>query len=99
MKIYKLKFNNKEEALTSLIEKGVLTEDQSFGEGILAVVEVGKIAETQGEYDHEGTQIVAPVYIDGYHYDVMSEIELDFENSVIPKNPRHTFLGESNFFN
>jgi hypothetical protein len=36
--------------------------------------------------------LTAPVLADGYHFDVMTENEIDFENAIEPENPRHTFL-------
>ena len=35
-----------------------------------------------------------PTYRDGYHFDIMSEKEIDFgENEIFPNNPKHTFAG------
>lgn len=96
IKIYKLKYPNKETAIADLKAKGVYNEDLSFGNGIHAVVEVGKVILTDGTYDEQGNEITAPIYADGYHYDVMSEIEIDFGvyciNDLV-NVPKHTFLG------
>lgn len=35
---------------------------------------------------------IAEVF-DGYHYDVMSEQEIEFESKVEVNNPKHTFAG------
>ena len=40
IRIYKLKYTDKETALSDLISKGVYTEDLSFGNGIHAIVEI-----------------------------------------------------------
>ena len=88
MKIYKLKYVNKETAISDLLDKGVYTEDLSFGEGIHAIVELGKIVINQP------TEEIKPIFAEGYHYDVMSEQEIDFkENEIVVNNPKHGFLG------
>lgn len=90
--IYKLKYPDKETAIADLIAKNVYTEDLSFGNGIHAIVEIGSVVLTDGTYDEQGNEITAPIFADGYHYDVMSEIEIDFgSNRIFPNNPRHTF--------
>jgi len=96
MYIYKLKYSDKETAISDLITKGVYikTEDGlSYGQGIHAIVEIGLIVLENGVYDEEGNEITAPVYADGYHYDVMSENEIVFDNAIEVKNPKHTFAG------
>jgi hypothetical protein len=88
MKISKLKYTNKETAISDLLDKGVYTEDLSFGEGIHAIVELGKICINQP------TEEIKPIFAEGYHYDVMSEQEIDFkENEIVVNNPKHGFLG------
>ena len=95
MKIYKLKYTDKETAIADLLSKKVyvkqtIDEEEflSFGEGIQAVVEIGKIC------INEPTQEIKPIFADGYHYDVMSSYEIDFkENEIIVNNPKHSFLG------
>ena len=94
MQVYKLKYSDKETAIADLIAKGVYTEDLSFGNGIHAIVEIGKVVLTDGTYDEQGNELTAPIFADGYHYDVMSEIEIDFGvNRIFPNNPKHTFAG------
>lgn len=94
MNIYKLKYTDKETAIDDLKAKGVYTEDLSFGNGIHAIVEIGLVVLTDGTYDEQGNKITAPVYVDGYHYDIMSEIEIDFGvNRIFPNNPKHNFAG------
>jgi hypothetical protein len=93
--IYKLKYADKKTAISDLLDKGVyvmqtIDEEEvlSFGEGIHAIVELGKIVINQP------TEEIKPIFAEGYHYDVMSEQEIDFkENEIIVNNPKHGFLG------
>jgi len=95
MKIYKLKYTNKETAISDLLDKGVYIkqtidkeETLIYGEGIHAIVEIGLICINQP------TKEIAPIFTDGYHYDVMSEQDIDFgDNEVVVNNPKHCFLG------
>ena len=99
MNIYKLKYTDKETAMADLLAKGVYVEVEevlAYGEGIQAIVEIGLIVLENGTYDEEGNEITATVYADGYHYDVMSENEIDFGSADITlliNNPKHTFAG------
>lgn len=93
MNIYKLKYTDKETAITDLISKGVYDEELNYCDGIHAVVEIGLIILQDGVY--ENTNIIKePIYVDGYHYDVMSEPSIDFgDNEIQVNNPKHTFYG------
>lgn len=95
MIVYKLKYADKETAITDLISKKVYIETDNgleYGIGIQAVVEVGLITLVEGDLD------TAPVYLDGYHYDIMSENEIDFgTNLITPTNPKHMFAGYENY--
>ena len=93
MNIYKLKYTDKETAIADLITKNVIDEDGNYQQGIQAVVEIGLITLTDGTYDNEGNVIIEPIYADGYHYDVMSEQEIEFENKIEVNNPKHMFAG------
>ena len=94
MNIYKLKYTDKETAIVDLKTKEVYTEDLSFGNGIHAIVEIGSVSLTDGTYDEQGNEITAPIFADGYHYDIMAEIEIDFGvNRIFPNNPKHAFAG------
>lgn len=93
MKIYKLKYTTKAAAEKDLKKKGLL----EYLEGVHAVVELGKIITTYGTYDEQGNELTAPIYADGYHYDVMCEQDIDFgSNSIEVTNPKHGFLGHNN---
>lgn len=98
--IYKLTYLNKETAIADLLAKGVYVETTfddiislSYGQGIQAVVEIGKIILTNGTYDADFKVITEAVYADGYAFDVMSDIEIIFESEIFPNNPVHSFAG------
>lgn len=96
MNIYKLKYTDRETAIANLINKNVYIEtDESleYGTGIQAVVEIGLITLTEPTFDNEWNVITETVYVDGYHYDVMSENEIVFENEIQVNNPKHMFVG------
>jgi hypothetical protein len=96
MNIAKLQYKDKETAIADLISKGVYIETEEglyYGQGIQAIVEIGKIVEIEGTYDDEGNTIKEPIYYDGYFYDVMSEQKIEFESEIFPKNRVHSFAG------
>jgi len=94
MNIYKLNYTDKETAIADLIAKEVYTEELNYGQGVHAVVEIGKIVLTNGTYDENFIELTVPVFADGYHYDIMCEQEIDFGiNEVVVNNPKHTFSG------
>ncbi len=97
MNIAKLKYTDKETAIADLIAKGVYVETEDalvYGQGVQAIVEIGLIVLENGTYDEEGNEIIAPVFADGYHYDVMSENKIDFgKNEITVNNPKHYFAG------
>ena len=99
MYIYKLKYTDKENAIADLLAKKVYVEVENlnkeitlqYGQGIQAIVELGLIVLENGTYDSEFNEITAPVYADGYHFDVMSENKIKFENEIEVKTPKHIF--------
>ena len=97
IRIYKLKYTDKETAIADLIAKGVYQEIEgklSYCEGVHAIVDVGLIIDQEATFDEQGNILTEPTYRDGYHYDIMSEIEIDFgENETFPNHPKHTFVG------
>lgn len=100
MEIYKLNYLDKETAIADLLAKGVYIETTfdgitslSYGQGIQAVVEIGKIVEIPGTYDEEGNVITEPIYYDGYAYDVMCEQKIVFESEIFPVDCKHSFMG------
>ncbi len=102
MFIYKLKYTDKENAIADLLAKGVYVEVENldkeitlaYGQGIHAIVEIGLIVLENGTYDEEFNEITAPVYADGYHFDIMVNNEIDFgSNRMTPATSVHSFLG------
>ena len=97
MRIYKLKYTDKETAIADLIAKGVYQEidgEMIYADGIDAVVEVGLIINKEATFDEQGNLLTEPTYREGYHFDIMTEIEIDFgENEIFPDNSKHTFAG------
>ena len=97
MNIYKLKYSDKETAIADLIAKGVYVETEeglSYGEGVQAIVEIGKIIDKEPIFDADFNIIQEGTYLEGYHFDVMSEQEIDFGvNAITPTNPKHSFAG------
>lgn len=101
MYISKLKYTDKETAIADLLAKKVYVEVENlnkeitlqYGQDIQAIVEIGLIVLENGTYDEEFNEITAPVYADGYHFDVMSEKEIKFKNAIDVNNPKHTFAG------
>jgi hypothetical protein len=99
--IYKLNYKDKETAIKDFLKKGVYIEVENlnkekslvYGKGIQAIVEIGKIVLINGVYDSEFKEITAPVYADGYAFDVMSDIEYKFESEIFPNSPVHNFAG------
>jgi hypothetical protein len=98
--IYKLNYINKETAIADLLAKKVYIETTfdgitslTYGQGIQAVVEIGKIVLINGIYDADFNEITAPVYADGYAFDVMSDIKIVFASEIFPTNPVHGFAG------
>jgi hypothetical protein len=97
MNIFKLTYTDKDQAIADLVSKDILIpteEGYTYGEGVQAVVEIGLIMITPPTFDEEGNELTPAVYVDGYHYDVMSTEMYDFgANLVEPKNPKHAFAG------
>lgn len=97
IRVYKLKYPDRETALSDLITKEVYQEldgELSYSEGIHAVVEIGMVIDQEATFDEQGNLLTEPTYRDGYHFDIMTDIEINFgENEIFPNNPKHTFAG------
>ena len=97
IRIYKLKYTDKETAISDLIAKGVYQEidgELSYGNGIDAVVEVGLIIDQEATFDEQGNLLTEPTYREGYHFDIMTDNIIDFgENETFPNHPKHSFAG------
>jgi hypothetical protein len=84
--INKLNYTDKETAIKDFLKKGVYIEVEDlnkekqlvYGKGIQAIVEIGKIVLQNGTYDADFNEITAPVYAEGYAYDVMSDEVIKF---------------------
>jgi hypothetical protein len=73
IKIGKYEFLDKEQAQTKIKGLGVDTDENGneYPTHKHSVVELGNIVLTQGQYDEEGNEIVAPVLSDKWHVDVL----------------------------
>ena len=91
MKISKLNYTDRETAIADLLAKGVYQEGLIYGQGIHAIVEIGKVINIQGTYNENGNVLTEPTFYDGYAYDVMSEQDIVFESEIFPKHPKHGF--------
>lgn len=99
--IYKLNYKDKETAIKDLLNKGVFVEvvdindDKQliYGNGVQAIVEIGKVIKTPGVYDADFNEVTPPKFYDGYAFDVMSDIEYKFESEIFPTTPMHNFAG------
>ena len=70
--------------------KGELT----YNNDIHAVVEVGLLIDQEATFDENGNMLTEPTYIEGYHFDIMAEKEIDFgDNEIFPNSAKHTFAG------
>ena len=54
--------------------KGELT----YNNDIHAVVEVGLLIDQEATFDEQGNLLTEPTYREGYHFDIMSNNEIDF---------------------
>ena len=84
--------------MKDLLKKGVYVETDkglAYGTGIHAVVEIGQIMLTPPVI--EDMQVITEAtYLDGYHFDVMSEQSISFGKAEIEvNNPKHEFAGHS----
>lgn len=96
MNIYKLKYTTKATAMKDLLKKGVYVETDkglTYGTGIHAVVEIGQIVLTPAVIE-DMLVITDATYLDGHHFDVMSEQSISFGIYAIEvNNPKHEFAG------
>src|SRR6056297_473676 len=102
---YKLKYTDENEALTDLMDKGVIQDrkyEDEDGNVVLkrtpytditeAVVYLGKIVDEPATFDEEGEVLTDATFLDGYHVDVMLNEVVDFgTNEINPISPSHTF--------
>jgi hypothetical protein len=91
--IYRLKYNDRAEAESDLLERQILQEVEGSlvrAERTHSVVWVGKIVDVEANYDDEGNELTAATFIEGYHVDVMLKDTEDFgAYEVHPDTPNH----------
>jgi hypothetical protein len=92
--VRKLRYDSKSAALLDLIIKSVIDINYKKINGTQAVVECGLIVLIDGINTEDGEIIKLPIYVDGYHYDVMTTDDIFFENEVFPKNEKYKFFNE-----
>ena len=92
--IKKLKYATREQGIADLILKEIYNEELEYCDGVHAVVDIGMVIDQEATYDEQGNMLTEPTYVEGYHFDIMSEKEIDFgESEIFPNNPKHTFSG------
>jgi len=96
--IYKLIYQDKDTAVKDLLQKGVLinttdlqgNEVVSYSQSTHAVVHIGLIIDTPAVF--EDMEVITPAtYIEGWHVDIMTDLDIDFDNEIKPNNPKHRF--------
>ncbi len=101
---YKLKYKEEKEALNDLMDKGIIQDrryEDDDGNIVVrrtpytditeAVVYLGKIVDEPATFDDEGEVLTDATYLDGWHVDVMTKVNVEFENAIEPKTPKHKF--------
>jgi hypothetical protein len=96
--IAKLIYTDHDTAIADLLAKGVLinttdlngNEINTYAQSTHAVVYIGKIVDTPAVV--ENMEVITPAtFIDGYHVDVMTDLDIKFDNAITPNNPKHLF--------
>jgi hypothetical protein len=96
--IAKLIYTDHDSAIADLLAKGVLinttdlngNEINTYSQSTHAVVYIGKIVDTAAVIE-DMKVIKEATFIDGYHVDVMTDLEIKFDNAITPNNPKHLF--------
>ena len=96
--IYKLIYQDQDTAINDLLQKGVLinttdlqgNEVVSYAPTTHAVVHIGLIVDTPAVVE-DMKIIKEATYLKGWHVDVMTDLEIVFENEIKPNNPKHVF--------
>lgn len=92
MNIYKLKFNTKQQAIDTLIDKGVIEQQLNNTHKTHSVVWLPRQIENKGEYDKDGEVIIEPTFSNDVLVDVMTEDIIDFgEFEIHPNNNLHNW--------
>ena len=96
--IYKLIYTDQDTAVNDLLQKGVLinttdlqgNEVVAYSQSTHAVVHIGLIVDTPAVVE-DMKVIKEATYLKGWHVDVMTDLEIVFENEIKPNNPKHVF--------
>jgi hypothetical protein len=96
--IYKLIYTDHDSAIADLLAKGVLinstdlegNEINTYSQSTHAVVYIGQIVDTPAVVE-DMKVIKEATYLKGYHVDVMTDLEIEFDNEIKPNNPKHLF--------
>lgn len=96
--IYKLIYQDQDTAINDLLQKGVLinstdlqgNEVVSYAQSTHAVVHIGLIVDTPAVVE-DMKVIKEATYLKGWHVDVMTDLDIKFDNAIEPKNPKHVF--------
>jgi hypothetical protein len=96
--IYKLIYTDHDSAIADLLAKGILinttdkegNEINTYSQSTHAVVYIGKIVDTPAVIENMEV-IKDATYLKGYHVDVMTDLEIEFDNAITPNNPKHLF--------
>jgi hypothetical protein len=96
--IAKLIYTDHDSAIADLLAKGILinttdkdgNEINTYAQSTHAVVYIGKIVDTPAVVE-DMEVIKEATYLKGYHVDVMTDLEIEFDNAITPNNPKHLF--------
>jgi hypothetical protein len=96
--IAKLIYTDHDTAIADLLAKGVLinttdldgNEINTYAQSTHAVVYIGQIVDTPAVIENMEV-IKESTYLKGYHVDVMTDLEIEFDNAITPNNPKHLF--------
>jgi hypothetical protein len=98
--IVKLIYTDQDTAIKDLLQKGVLinttdlegNEVVTYSQSTHAVVHIGLIVDTPAVVE-DMEVIKEATFLEGWHVDIMTDLEIDFDNAIEPKNPKHGFAG------
>jgi hypothetical protein len=96
--IAKLIYTDHDSAIADLLAKGILinttdkdgNEINTYAPTTQAVVYIGKIVDVPAVFE-DMKVIKEATYLKGYHVDVMTDLEIEFDNAITPNNPKHLF--------
>tara|TARA_R110000782_G_scaffold159454_1_gene251630 strand:- start:141 stop:413 length:273 start_codon:yes stop_codon:yes gene_type:complete len=87
IKIYKLRYANKAEALKDFKSKKVINTKGQYINGTESVVECGIITLVYA------TETEEAIFAEGYHYDIMTNDIIVFESEIFVNVPKYKFGG------